>query len=118
MKKKSKKSNGINDWHFMVDAAKRALEAQGYSLSRQPGRGLSNIWNADRDGTTHSISIRTTRDRSIAFPPLKQGTKWKTLDDVDLVAVSSVDTKENPKNVEVYIFPAAEVQKRFNAAYQ
>lgn len=104
-------------WRLMVDAAKKGVVAQGYSLARVPGRGLSNIWNVTRNGTTAMASIRTTRDRWIAFPPLDGGAKWKTLDDVETVIVASVDFKDNPKNVEVYIFPAAEVRKRFNAAY-
>ncbi|OBQ66488.1 hypothetical protein EFV37_35910 (plasmid) [Mesorhizobium loti] len=104
-------------WHLMVDAAKKAAEAQGYSMTRVPGRGLSNIWNIAKDGKTQTAAIRTTRDRYIAFPPLKGGTKWKTLDDVETVIVATVDSKEDPENVEVYIFPADDVRKRFNAHY-
>lgn len=101
----------------MVDAAKNAMEAQGYTLARVPGRGLSNIWNITKNGKTQAASIRTTRDRYIAFPPLESGTKWKTLDDVEMVIVATVDSKENPENVEVYLFPADDVRKRFNAHY-
>jgi hypothetical protein len=36
---------------------------------------------------------------------------------VELVIVASVDSKDDPQNVEVYIFPAKEVRTRFNAAY-
>ena len=49
---------------------------------------------------------------------MEKGTKWKTLSDVDLVAVASVDDRDNPENIEVYLFPAADVRKRFNAAYK
>lgn len=104
-------------WRLLVDAAKAAVTAQGFSLSRVPGRGLSNIWNITKDGKTRVASIRTTRDRWIAFPPLHGGAKWKTLDDVQTVIVAAVDSKDDPENVEVYIFPADEVRKRFNAAY-
>ncbi|MER8800173.1 hypothetical protein [Mesorhizobium sp. M0998] len=104
-------------WRLMVGAAKKAAEAQGYSLARVPGRGLSNIWNITKDGKTTVAAIRTTRDRYIAFPPLKGGTKWKTLDDVETVIVATVDSKDDPENVEVYIFPADDVRKRFNAHY-
>ncbi|UCI19910.1 hypothetical protein FJ970_02760 [Mesorhizobium sp. B2-1-8] len=104
-------------WRLMVDAAKKAAEAQGYSMARVPGRGLSNIWNITKDGKTTVAAIRTTRDRYIAFPPLKGGTKWKTLDDVETVIVATVDSKDDPENVEVYIFPADDVRKRFNAHY-
>jgi hypothetical protein len=103
-------------WRLLVDAAKKALIAQGYALSRVPGRGLSNIWNVSKDGKTRKVAIRTTRDRWIAFQPLHGGTKWKTLDDVETVVVAAVDSKDDPENVEIYIFPADEVRYRFNAA--
>jgi hypothetical protein len=116
MAKKPNK-NETSDWQVMVDAAKRGLEVQGYQLDRVPGRGLSNVWNIRRGGKSQTASIRTTRNRWIAFPPLAGGTKWKTLDDVDLVVVAAVDSQDHPKNVEVYVFPAMEVRKRFDEAY-
>lgn len=104
-------------WRLMVEAAKRGAMAAGYTLDRVPGRGLSNVWVITKDGTSQKASIRTTRDRWIAFPPLENGTKWKTLDQVELVIVATVDDRDDPTNVEVYIFPAAEVRKRFDASY-
>lgn len=104
-------------WRLLVDAALKAMEAEGYSLNRVPGRGLSNIWNVEKNGKKFVASIRTTRDRWIAFPPLDGGKKWKTLDEVDVVAVAAVDSKENPRNIEVYVFPADDVRKRFNDAF-
>lgn len=104
-------------WRLLVNSAKKAMEAQGYSLDRVPGRGLSNIWNVSKDGKSQMASIRTTRDRYIAFPPLEGGTKWKTLDDVEMVVVATVDSKEDPENIEVYLFPADDVRKRFDAHY-
>ena len=104
-------------WHLLVNAALKAIEADGYTINRVPGRGLSNIWNVEKDGKKQIAAVRTTRDRWIAFPPLECGTKWKTLSDVDLVVVAAVDSKENPQNVDVYVFPAHEVRKRFNESY-
>jgi hypothetical protein len=104
-------------WRLLVDAAKKAVQAQGYSLQRVPGRGLSNIWTLTKNGQTKTASIRTTRDRWIAFPPLEGGKKWKTLDDVDTVVVAAVDSKDEPENIEVMMFSAEEVRKRFDAAY-
>jgi hypothetical protein len=104
-------------WHLLVDAAKRGAEDAGYALSRMPGRGLSNIWNIEKNGKTLKASIRTTRDRWVAFPPLEGGTRWKTLDEVDVVIVATLDSKDDPRRVEVYIFPANEVRERFNEAY-
>ncbi len=104
-------------WPVLVDAAKRGLEKEGYMLRRVPGRGRSNTWEAHRNGKVRRVSIRTTNDRWIAFPPMNGGSKWKTLDDVDLVAVAAVDDRDEPKAIEVYIFEAAEVRSRFVAAH-
>jgi hypothetical protein len=104
-------------WHLMVSAALEGAKAMGYALKRQPGRGLSNTYEMTKDGKTQVASVRTTRDRWIAFPPLDGGAKWKTLDDVDMVLISAVDDRLNPQNVDVYLVPAAEVRKRFDASY-
>lgn len=103
-------------WHVLVEAAKRAASEAGYELERQPGRGRSNIWKIKQNGQEQLACIRTTRDRWIAFPPLKD--RWKTLDDVDVVIVSAVDDAGDPTKVEVYIFPANEVRDRFNASHK
>lgn len=104
-------------WRLMVNAAIKGAQEQGYDLKRLPGRGLSSMYRASKDGGEHVVSIRTTRDRWIAFQPLAEGTRWKTLEDADLVLVSAVDDRLNPQNVDVYLFPADEVRKRFNASY-
>ncbi|BAI95720.1 hypothetical protein Sj15T_00690 [Sphingobium sp. TA15] len=99
---------------IMVGAAITAIEAQGYSLKRQPGRGLSAVYDAVKGNDKKVLSIRTTRDRWFAFPSLKKATAWKTLDDSDLVSVAAVDDVENPQAINVYLFPADEVRKRFD----
>lgn len=109
--------NSTEAWHLLVAAAKAAVESDGFTLSRIPGRGLSNVWKIEKAGETRIASIRTTRDRWIAFPPLDGGKRYKTLDDVDDVLVAAVDRKEDPKQVEVYLIPAQEVRARFDAAY-
>lgn len=104
-------------WRLMVAAAKRGAQEFGYEMKRRPGRGLSNIFDLKKGVTDTSGCIRTTRDRWFAFPPLAGGTKWKTLDEVEVVIVSAVNSKENPERVEVYVFPAVEVRRRFDAAF-
>lgn len=104
-------------WRLLVNAAKQAVEEQGYTLAKMPGRGLSNIWKITKGGKSQIASIRTTRDRWFAFPPLDSGTKWRTLDEVDVVVVAAVDSKEKPQHVQVYMFPANKVRERFNAAF-
>lgn len=104
-------------WRLLVSAAKRGAVEHGLTLSRKPGRGLSNVWDVIENGRTFSVSIRTTRDRYIAFPPLEGGRRWKTLDDVDKVLVATVDNPDHPVWVEVYLFEAADVRNRFSASY-
>ena len=50
--------------------------------------------------------------------PADGGAKWKTLDDVELVVIATVDSKEAPQKVEIYILPASDVRKHFDAAYK
>lgn len=104
-------------WRLMVNAAVEGAKQLGYELKRQPGRGLSNTYEVTKDGKSSVASVRTTRDRWIAFPPLEGGTRWKTLSDVEMVLVSAVDDPANPQNVDVYLFPSEEVRKRFDASY-
>jgi hypothetical protein len=111
-------SRNATSWKLMVNAAKKAAATQGFAMHRVPGRGLSNVWNAEKGGKKQLASIRTTRDRWIAFQPLANGEKWKTLHNADLVIVAAVDDREDPKNIQVYIFPAGEVRRRFDAAYK
>jgi hypothetical protein len=104
-------------WRLMVSAALQGAKAAGYTMKRQPGRGLSNTYEMTKGGNTQIASVRTTRDRFIAFPPLDGGKKWKTLDTADLVLVSAVTDPADPQAVDVYLFPGDEVRKRFNASY-
>jgi hypothetical protein len=104
-------------WRLMVGAALEGAKAAGYSMKRLPGRGLSNTYEMTKDGVSKTASVRTTRDRYIAFPPLDQGKRWKTLSHADLVLVSAVDDPLNPQNVDVFLFPGDEVRKRFDANY-
>jgi len=117
MSNRLKEMGETASWRLMVSAALEGAKAAGYTMKRQPGRGLSNTYEMTKDGKTLIGSVRTTRDRAIAFPPLDQGTRWKTLSDADIVLVSAVDDRLNPQNIDVYLFPADEVRKRFNASY-
>lgn len=104
-------------WRLMVSAALEGAQKLGYSVNKRPGRGLSNTYELTKDGKTVIAAVRTTQDRWIAFPPLNDGKNWKTLDDVDLVLVASVDDRIDPQYIDVYIFSAQEVRRRFNASY-
>lgn len=104
-------------WQRLVRAARRALEEQGYTVVRMPGRGLSNIVKITKDGKTALAAIRTTQDRYIAFNPLEAG-GWKTLDEVEWVVVAAVDKPEAVAKIIVHLFPAADVRQRFNASLE
>jgi hypothetical protein len=104
-------------WNILVAAATRALKGEGFVPERVPGRGRSNVWEIEENGQRKRISIRTTKDRWFAFQPLKKGTEWKTLDDVDIVIVAAVDDRDDPNAVEIYRFDAGEVRQRFDASY-
>ncbi len=117
MANRLKKMGESASWHLMVGAALKGAKEAGFAMKRQPGRGLSNTYEMTKDGKTQIASVRTTRNRNIAFPPLEGGAKWKTLDTADVVLVSAVDDRDDPQNVDVYLFPGDEVRKRFDASY-
>ena len=117
MENQYKKLSASRKRNMLVEAAVRTLEEAGLAPGRMPGRGRSNTWRIEEDGQQKRVSIRTTQNRWLAFPPLEGGTRWKTLDDVDAVVVAAVDAPDNPRHVEVYRFNAKEVRRRFDAAY-
>ncbi|MBK8909026.1 MAG: hypothetical protein IPM60_14355 [Rhodospirillales bacterium] len=100
-----------------MSAATRALAGEGLNPDWVLGRDRSNIWEIRENGNRRRVSIRTTKDSWFVFPPLKKGTAWKTLDDVDIVIVAAVDDRDDPRNVAVYRFNAAEVRAWFDASY-
>lgn len=103
---------------MLVDAAIRTLAKTNAELRRLPGRGKSNVWEIEEGGEVKRVAIRTTQDRWFAFPPMENGSKWKTLSDVDVVIVASVDNRKDPRHVQVYRFDADEVRKRFKESHE
>ncbi len=104
-------------WQVLNRAVTLALKEAGYELSRVPGRGRSNVHQITKSGKTQVATIRTSRDRWIAYPPLDGGKRWKTLDDSDVVIISTVDDRYKPHNVEVYQMSKDAVRKAFDKAY-
>lgn len=105
--------NSLKNRLFM--AAVKTLEDQGWTVHDAPGGG--SIKRIKKGDESKLVSIRTTQDRWIAFPRQADDRSWVTLSDVDLVVASSVDKETPPKNAQVHIFPAREVEKRFEACY-
>lgn len=117
--RKSRKSReNSRAWQVLTSAANKAMAEAGFVTKRLPGRGRSNIHEATKNGNDHRISVRTTRGRKFAFNPLEGGSKWKTLDDVDLVIVAAFDDWKNPEQVHVYKFDAKDVRAHFTDAYK
>lgn len=107
-------------YRFLTDAAVKAMRDAGWSVSRSPGQGRSNVWNIKKNGKSGSVSIRTTRNRWIAYQPQNNGKKWKTLDDVDFVCISAFSydgISEEPVGVNVHLLDASVVQDVFKRNY-
>lgn len=105
-------------WAAMNAACERSQRDRGYDAEREPGTGNANIWRRLKGGKRQRVSFRTSQDRWLAYAPMDNGTKWKTLSEVDVVTLAVVNNVENPQTIQVYDFPAAEVLKRFDAAYK
>jgi hypothetical protein len=98
----------------LTEGAKKALTEKGYAVAKMPGRGRSKNVTLNKDGRTVRACIRTTTDRWLMFMPYANATKWRTLDEVDVVVLAATDSKEAPKQCSVYMFPAEEVRRRLD----
>jgi hypothetical protein len=99
----------------LFDIGIQALRDQGYHVER--ARGGSSVRRATKNGESKLVSIRTTQDQAIAFPPKKDG-GWRTLDDVDMVVAVSVDDKEAPRYAWVHFIDGDDMRDRFNRTYE
>ncbi|CUH48960.1 hypothetical protein [Ruegeria atlantica] len=97
------------------DAAVKAAEAAGYTVSRQTGvgRGPNQRLVLEEDGKTKTAALRTSRDFWVAFPPDGNG-GWKTLDDVDTVLLAINDDYDNPTKATTWLLDADKVRDCFN----
>jgi hypothetical protein len=81
------------------------------------GSGKSSVRHITKGKASKVVSIRTTQDRSIAFPRVEGDKSWRTLDEVDAVVAASVDDKENPHFANIHLLPGDEMRDRFNRTY-
>ncbi|KRR29110.1 hypothetical protein [Bradyrhizobium retamae] len=102
----------------LFGAAISALEKDGWKVARVTGSGKSSVRRITRGKDSKVVSIRTTQDRSIAFPRIEGDKSWRTLDEVDAVVAASVDDKENPQCANIHLLPGDEMRDRFNRTYQ
>jgi len=101
----------------LFGAAVAALETNGWKVERVAGSGKSSVRRITKGATSKVVSIRTTQDRSIAFPRIEGDKSWRTLDEVDAVVAASVDDKENPHFARIHMLPGDEMRERFNRTY-
>ena len=96
--------------------AERALEAQGWAISRIPRGGKSSLRQIARGSEKKKVSIRTSQDTWIAFPRRPDGS-WVTLGEVDFVVAVSVNDRLNPTEARVHMIPGDDARSRFDRAY-
>ncbi|MCK1575742.1 hypothetical protein IVB09_30250 [Bradyrhizobium sp. 174] len=101
----------------LFGAAITALEQDGWKVERVAGSGKSSVRRITKGAVSKTISIRTTQDRSIAFPRAAGDRGWRTLDEVDAVVAASVDDRMNPKFANIHLLDGDEMRDRFNRTY-
>jgi hypothetical protein len=102
----------------LFGAAISALEKDDWKVERVAGSGKSSVRRITRGAVSKVVSIRTTQDRSIAFPRIEGDKSWRTLDEVDAVVAASVDDKEDPHFANIHLLPGDEMRDRFNRTYE
>lgn len=101
----------------LFSAALVALEKDGWTVERVVGSGKSSVRRIVKGATSKIVSIRTSQDRSIAFPRMAGDAGWRTLDEVDAVIAASVDDRWNPKAANIHMLDGHEMRDRFNRTY-
>jgi hypothetical protein len=97
--------------------ALKALEKKGWTVERIAGAGKSSVRRITKGTTAKTVSIRTTQDRSIAFPRNAANNGWETLSEVDYVVAASVDDRDNPRFGLVHLIEGDEMRARFDRTY-
>jgi hypothetical protein len=101
----------------LFQIAQKALEKQGWKVDRSVGAGKSSVRRLTKGTTVKTVSIRTTQDRSIAFPRNAADDGWETLAEVDYVVAASVDDRDNPRFGLVHMIEGDEMRARFDRTY-
>lgn len=99
----------------LFEIGTETLEMRGWAVTKER-LGKSSVRRISKDGKSLLVSIRTTQDTWIAFPPKPARQGWVTLDDVDVVIAVSVDNAAQPGEALVHWIPADDLRKRFHAA--
>ncbi len=99
----------------MREMVARAISEHGSAVTPLSGRGqpkgavlsLKGAWSG-------RCSVRTTQDRWASIGEDENG--WRTLDDVDWVAVAALDDKRVPSAVDIYFFAVQDFRSAFDEA--
>lgn len=99
----------------MREMVSQAISQHGSTVTPLSGRGqpkgailgLTGVW-------TGRCSVRTTQDRWASIGEDENG--WRTLDDVDWVAVAALDDKRAPSAVDIYFFAVQDFRAAFDEA--
>ena len=100
----------------LVDICTSVLEQEGWQTRQVRGFHGARIRRITRDGDSKLAAIRTTQDSWIAFPRTRDGSKWATLSEVDVVVVASVDPDDRTF-ARIHMIDAEEMRNRFDRAY-
>jgi len=95
----------------------QTLEKEGWTVAKEKGLGKSSVRRITKNGDSKLVTIRTTQDTWLAFPPKPNGKGWFTLDDVEVVLAVSV-AGNPPREGLVHWLPADEMRKRYDLAYK
>lgn len=94
------------------------LQVQGYVVEKVRGSGKASMRRITKGRESIKVSIRTSQDCWLSFPRLPETGDWRTLSEVDLVVVVSVNDKDKPTHGVVHFLDQADVLARFNRAYE
>lgn len=117
----SSEPNEPSAYRKLTDAAVNALREKNWEVEKEPGMTRQNVWRMTRNGESHLVSVRTTRNRWIAYNTMEKGKKWKTLDDVAYACIAAYtynDEDEDPNGIEVHLIDADELRAHFDTGYR
>jgi len=100
----------------LFEIGEQTLKAQGWRVKRERGLGKSSVRRIEQEDKSLLVSIRTSQDQFIAFPPKPNGGGWVTLDEVNVVLAVSVDGNVPPNDALVHWLEAKEMRQRFDRA--
>ena len=94
----------------------QALRKEGWTVE-PAGVGKSSMRKISRGPITKLATIRTSQDTWVAFPRNDTDSGWSTLEDADVVVLSSVDQPVAAGRLKAHVIDADTVRAHFDRAY-